>query len=243
MKIPSSYSYRNLWTRRMTTGLTLLGVALVVFVFAAALMLSEGLRQTLVSTGVDENAIVIRRSSQAEVQSSVTRDQANIIKTQPEVALNNEGKPQATSDAVVLISLPKRGTSEPTNVVVRGVSPEALDLRAQQVKLVAGRMYASGLQELIVGKSIQQRFQNCDIGGTLRMGGADWKIVGIFDGGRTGFDSEIWGDVEVIMPAWRRPVFSAVTVRLKNPNDFEALKQRLENDPRMVVDVKREKQY
>lgn len=243
MKIPFSYSFRNLWTRRLTTTLTLLGVALVVFVFVASLMLSEGLRQTLVATGVDENAIIIRRSSQAEVQSSIGREDANIIKTQPEVATNSEGKPWATSDVVVLISLPKRDNNEPTNVVVRGISPEGLELRSQQVKLVAGRMFGTGLQELIVGKSIQQRFQNCDINGTLRMGGTDWKIVGIFDGGRTGFDSEIWGDVEVIMPAWRRPVFSSVTVRLRDPNSFEAVRQRLENDRRMVVEVKREKQY
>ncbi|NUM78122.1 ABC transporter permease [candidate division KSB1 bacterium] len=243
MKIPLSYSFRNLWTRRMTTVLTLSGVALVVFVFVASLMLSEGLRQTLVSTGVDENAIVIRRASQAEVQSSIDREQANIIKTQPEVALDNNGKPQSASDVVVLISLPKRSNNEPTNVVVRGTSPEGLSLRAQQVKLAEGRMFEPGLQELIVGRSLQQRFQNCDIGSTLRMGGTDWKIVGVFDGGRTGFDSEIWGDVEVIMPAWRRPVFSSVTVRLRDANQFEALRQRLESDPRMVVDVKREKQY
>lgn len=243
MKIPFSYSFRNLWTRRLTTTLTLLGVALVVFVFVASLMLSEGLRQTLVATGVDDNAIIIRRSSQAEVQSAVTRDQANIIKTQPEVAVNSEGKPWVTNDVVVLISLPKRSNNEPTNVVVRGISPEGLELRSQQVKLASGRMFGPGLQELIVGKSLQQRFKNCDINSTLRMGGTDWKIVGIFDGGRTGFDSEIWGDVEVIMPAWRRPAFSSVTVRLRNAKEFEALRQRLESDQRMVVDVKREKQY
>lgn len=243
MKLPLSYSFRNLWTRRLTTTLTLLGVALVVFVFVASLMLAEGLRQTLVATGVDANAIIIRRSSQAEVQSAVGREETNIIKTQSEVATNGDGKPWATSDVVVLISLPKRGNNEPTNVVVRGISPEGLELRSQQVKLVAGRMFGTGLQELIIGKSIQQRFQNCDINGTLRMGGTDWKIVGIFDGGRTGFDSEIWGDVEVIMPAWRRPVFSSVTVRLRDPNSFEAFRQKLENDRRMVVDVKREKQY
>ncbi|MBV6506481.1 MAG: hypothetical protein ILNGONEN_02058 [Syntrophorhabdaceae bacterium] len=243
MKIPFSYSFRNLWTRRLTTTLTLLGVALVVFVFVASLMLSEGLRQTLVSTGVDDNAIIIRRSSQAEVQSSISREEANIIKTQPEVATNSDGKPWATSDVVVLISLPKRDNNEPTNVVVRGISPEGLELRSQQVELAAGRMFGTGLRELIVGKSILQRFKNCDINGTLRMGGTDWKIVGVFDGGRTGFDSEIWGDVEVIMPAWRRPVFSSVTVRLRDPNGFEAFRQRLENDRRMVVEVKREKQY
>ncbi len=243
MKIPLSYSFRNLWTRRLTTILTLSGVALVVFVFVAALMLSEGLRQTLVATGVDDNAIVIRRASQAEVQSAIARDQANIIKTQPEVALDSNGKPQSTSDVVVLISLPKRSNNEPTNVVVRGTSPEGLSLRAQQVKLVEGRMFAPGLQELIVGKSLQQRFQNCEIGSTLRMGGTDWQVVGVFDGGRTGFDSEIWGDAEVIMPAWRRQMYSSVTVRLRDPQQFEALRQRLESDPRMVVDVKREKQY
>ncbi|MCK6558288.1 ABC transporter permease [candidate division KSB1 bacterium] len=243
MKIPLSYSFRSLWTRRLTTILTLSGVALVVFVFVAALMLSEGLRQTLVATGVDDNAIVIRRASQAEVQSAIARDQANIIKTQPEVALDSNGKPQSTSDVVVLISLPKRSNNEPTNVVVRGTSPEGLSLRAQQVKLVEGRMFAPGLQELIVGKSLQQRFQNCEIGSTLRMGGTDWQVVGVFDGGRTGFDSEIWGDAEVIMPAWRRQMFSSVTVRLRDPQQFEALRQRLESDPRMVVDVKREKQY
>jgi len=243
MKIPLSYSFRNLWTRRLTTILTLSGVALVVFVFVAALMLSEGLRQTLVSTGVEENAIVIRRASQAEVQSAVTRDQANIIKTQPEVALDGNGKPLSASDVVVLISLSKRSNNEPTNVVVRGTSPEGLALRSQQVKLINGRMFEPGLRELIVGKSLQQRFQNCDLGNMLRMGGTDWQVVGVFDGGRTGFDSEIWGDAEVIMSAWRRQMFSSVTVRLRDPQQFEALRQRLESDPRMVVDVKREKQY
>ncbi len=243
MKIPLSYSFRNLWTRRLTTILTLSGVALVVFVFVAALMLSEGLRQTLVSTGVEENAIVIRRASQAEVQSAVTRDQANIIKNQPEVALDGNGKPLSTSDVVVLISLSKRSNNEPTNVVVRGTSLEGLALRSQQVKLINGRMFEPGLRELIVGKSLQQRFQNCDLGNMLRMGGTDWQVVGVFDGGRTGFDSEIWGDAEVIMSAWRRQMFSSVTVRLRDPQQFEALRQRQESDPRMVVDVKREKQY
>ncbi|MDZ7308171.1 MAG: ABC transporter permease, partial [candidate division KSB1 bacterium] len=243
MKIPFSYSFRNLWTRRLTTILTLSGVALVVFVFVASLMLSEGLRQTLVATGVEDNAIVIRRASQAEVQSAVSREQANIIKTQPEVALDESGKPLSASDVVVLISLAKRSNGEPTNVVVRGTSPEGLALRAQQVKLIRGRMFEPGLRELIVGKSLQQRFQSCELGGTLRMGGTDWQVVGVFDGGRTGFDSEIWGDVEVIMAAWRRSMFSSVTVRLRDPQQFEALRQRLESDPRMVVEVKREKQY
>jgi ABC-type lipoprotein release transport system permease subunit len=233
----------NLWTQRLTTTLTLSGVALVIFVFVAALMLANGLKETLVATGADENAIVIRRSSQAEMQSFIEREQANIIKTQPEVATMSDGSPMATGDIVVLISLPKKKTDEPANVVVRGVAPQAAEIRQKQVTLVQGRMFGAGLQEVIIGKALQERFQGCDIGGSLRMAATEWKIVGVFDGHATGFDSEVWGDVDIMAPAFRRPGFSSVTVRLKDTGEFEALKARLENDQRMVVDVKREKEY
>ncbi len=233
----------NLWTQRVTTALTLSGVALVVFVFVAALMLANGLKETLVATGSDDNAIIIRRSSQAEMQSFLEREQASIIKTQPEVQMQNDGSPMATSDVVVLISLPKKETEELANVVVRGVAPLAAEIRQKQVTLAAGRMFATGLQEIIIGKALQERFKGCEIGGSLRMASTEWKIVGVFDGHGTGFDSEVWGDVEVMGPAFRRPGFSSVTLRLKDPEQFEALKTRLENDQRMVVDVKREKDY
>jgi putative ABC transport system permease protein len=243
MKLPLSYSFRNLWTRRLTTVLTLLGVALVVFVFVAALMLSNGLRVALVSTGDDDNAIVLRRSAQSEIMSFLNRDQANIIKTQPEVATMSDGGPVSSSDLVVLILLQKRQTAEPSNVVVRGVAPSALTIRQKQVKLIEGRMYGNGLQEVIIGKAIHERFAGCDIGGSLRMASAEWKIVGIFDGHGTGFDSEVWGDVEVMAPAFRRPGFSSITLKLRDRNDFDALKTRLESDQRLVVDVKREKEF
>jgi ABC-type antimicrobial peptide transport system permease subunit len=243
MKIPLSYSFRNLWTRRLTTGLTVLGIGLVVFVFAATLMLSNGLRETLVATGADENAIVIRKSALSEGQSFVTREQANIVKTQPEVVTMSDGTPLATSDVVVSINVPKRGDNGLTNLVVRGVSSQALEIRKRQVELIDGRMYQSGLQEVIIGKAVQERFQGCDLGGKFRMAGTDWTIVGIFDGHGTGFDSEVWGDVDIMLPAIRRPSFSSVTVRLQNASAFDSLKARLEHDPRMTVDIKREKQY
>jgi ABC-type lipoprotein release transport system permease subunit len=243
MKIPLSYSFRNLWTRRLTTLLTMLGVALVVFVFVAALMLAKGLRKTLVATGAYENAIVIRRSSESELESFVTREQASIIKTQPEIAAMSDGTPMATEDFVTLISMPKRSNNELANVGVRGVSSPAMEIRSMQIKLVEGRKFQAGMQEVMIGKAIQQRFQGCDLGGTLRLAGTEWKIIGIFDGHRSGFDSEVWGDVEVMMPAFRRGDFSSVTVRLRNVNDFEILRTRLEGDRRMPVEVKREKQY
>ena len=243
MKIPLSYSFRNLWTRRLTTGLTVLGIALVVFVFAATLMLSNGLREAMVSTGADENAIVIRKSALSEGQSFVSREQANIVKTQPEIVTLGDGTPMATSDVVVTINIPKRGSKGLTNLIIRGVSSQALEIRKHQVTLVSGRLYQAGLQEVIIGKAVHERFQGFDLGGTFRMAGTVWTIVGIFDGHGTGFDSEAWGDVEIMLPAIRRPAFSSVTVRLQDTSSFKALKARLEHDPRMTVDLKREKQY
>lgn len=243
MKIPFSYSFRNLWTRRLTTSLTILGIALVVFVFAATLMLSNGLREAMVSTGEDENVIVVRKSALSEGQSFVSREQANIIKTQPEIVSMNDGTPMVSNDVVVSINVPKRGNGGLTNLIVRGVAGHALEIRKRQVKLTEGRMYQPGLQEAIIGQAVHDRFEGFDLGRTFRMASTDWTIVGIFDGNGTGFDSEVWTDAEIMLPAVRRPSFSSVTARLKDASGFEPLKARLEHDPRMTVDVKREKQY
>src|SRR5512143_2738065 len=146
MGIPYYYSVRNLWTRRLTTALTALGMALVVFVFAATLMLSEGLRKTLVDTGSYDNVVVIRKAANSEVQSGVERLKASIIETQPEVAIGENGEPLLAKELVVLINLPKRGSSKPANVVIRGIGASSLLLRPQ-VKLVEGRMPKQGSAE------------------------------------------------------------------------------------------------
>src|SRR5512137_2763812 len=105
MPIPISYSFRNLWTRRLTTALTAAGMALVVFVFAATLMLAEGLQKTLVETGSYDNVVVIRKSSNSEVQSGVDRSQAAIIESMREVAIGESGRPFLDKELVVLINL------------------------------------------------------------------------------------------------------------------------------------------
>ncbi len=242
MKIPFSYSLRNLWTRRLTTVLTASGMALVVFVFAAILMLAEGLEQTLVETGSYDNAVVIRKGSETEVQSGVDRLQAAIAETQPEVALGEKGRRLLAKEIVILISLPKRGTSSRSNVVIRGIGPESLSLRPQ-VQLIKGRLPRAGSSEILAGRRIAQRFEGGGLGERLRFAMRDWTVVGLFDAGNTGFNSEIWGDVDQLMQAFRRPVYSSVIFKLRDPGKLDALKSRLENDPRLTVEVKRENQY
>ncbi|CAG0962341.1 partial Macrolide export ATP-binding/permease protein MacB, partial [Geobacteraceae bacterium] len=238
MGIPYSYSFRNLWTRRLTTVLTASGMALVVFVFAATLMLAEGLRKTLVDTGSYDNVVVIRKSAQTEVQSGIDRSQAAVVETQPEVAIAG-GERLAAKEIVVLISLPKRGSGKPSNVVIRGVGANSLLMRPQ-VRVVEGRMPRPGSAEIMAGASIAKRFQGGGIGETLRFGMRDWTVVGIFDAGSTGFSSEIWGDADQLMQAFRRPVYSSMIFKLRDPSEFARVKERLESDPRLTLEAKRE---
>ncbi len=241
MPIPLSYSYRNLLARRLTSFLTAGGMGLVVFVFAAAFMLTEGLRQTLVATGSYDNAVVLRAGSETEVQSALDRTQAGIISSQPEVAMGPEG-PLVASEAIILINLPKRGTGNPANVMIRGVQPTSFALR-REVKLAEGRWFKPGSNELVAGIQVARRFQGAGLGENLRFAMRTWRIVGIFDAGNTGFSSEIWGDVEQLLQAFRRNAFSSIIMRLQEPTAFLDLKARLEADPRLPVQVRREVEF
>ena len=217
-------------------------MALVVFVFAAILMLAEGLRKTLVETGSYDNVVVIRKGSNSEVQSGVSRYQASIIETEPEAATGADGQPLLAKELVVLITLPKRATNAPSNVVIRGIGARSLTLRSQ-VNLVAGRMPKFGSSEIVAGRSIAKRFKGGGIGESLRFGMRDWRVVGIFDAGNTGFSSEIWGDADQLMQAFHRPAYSSVIFRLRDPSTFETMKKRIESDPRLTLEAKRENRY
>ncbi|MGE5315673.1 MAG: ABC transporter permease [Acidobacteriota bacterium] len=243
MKIPLTYSFRNLWTRRLTTLLTVGGVALVVFVFAAVLMLANGLKETLVSTGSDDNAIVVRKGASSEMMSIVDRETASIIESQPEIAMGADGKPVLSDELVVIINLEKIGTHDMGNVTVRGISSKGSELRPQ-VKLVEGRMFTPGLSEVVVGNAVHSRFAGAQLGDRIKFAGGFWTVVGVFDAGKTGFASEIWGDLEPMMSAFNRPVYSSMLLKLKTPEDFTALRNKLEADPRLEqMEIKNEKRY
>jgi putative ABC transport system permease protein len=242
MAIPLSYNIRNLWTRRLTTTLTVLGMALVVFVFAAILMLANGLKKTLVETGSYDNAIVLRKGADTEVVSGVSKEQAAIVETQPEIAIGTNGQELLAKELVVLITLTKEGSDSPSNVTVRGIDGASLALRPQ-VKLVEGRLPRWGSSEVMVGSSIARKFKGVELNQVLHCGMRDWRIVGIFDAGNTSFSSEVWGDADQLMQAFRRPAYSSVTFRLRTASDFQAVKARIESDPRLRVVVKRETRY
>jgi putative ABC transport system permease protein len=240
--LPLSYIARNLWVRRVTTLLTAGGMALVVYTFATVLMMSEGIRATLVATGRPDNVLMLRKGAGAEINSSVDRGSASILDSLPGIATGASGQTLVAKETVVLNSLPKRGSGKPSNVTMRGTTPVGLQLRPQ-VQIVAGRAFRPGSAEIIVGNAVLSGFEGASLGSSLRFAGRDWRIVGVFDGGRSAFDSEIWGDADLMMQSFRRGAFSTVVMRLADADGFARLNARITADPRLQVEAKPEVQF
>ena len=240
--IPLAYIARNLWVRRVTTLLTAGGMALVVFVFAVVLMMSEGIRATLVATGQADNVLVLRKGAGAEINSGIARGQAAILESLPGIATNATGQRLISKEPVVLNNLPKRSNGKPSNVTLRGTSALGLELRPQ-VKLIEGRMFRPGTSEIVTGRAIANGFQGTSLGETLRFAQRDWVVVGVFDSGKTGFDSEIWGDSEQLMAAFRRNSYSTIVFRIADAGALAGINEKIAADPRLTVEAKPEIQF
>ncbi|HEY1233566.1 MAG TPA: ABC transporter permease [Candidatus Binatia bacterium] len=243
MQIPLKYILRSSVSRRLTTVITILGVALVVFVFSAVLMMANGVQKTLRSTGSDGNLIIVRKAALSEIMSIIDREAAGVIVNLPQVARFADGTPMSSKEVVVIINLSKLGSSGISNVTVRGVEEPAFQLRPQ-VRIVEGRAFRWGAREVIAGAGITHRFVGAQIGERVKFGGDFWTVVGIFDSEGSGFDSEFWGDLDQIADAFKRSSLSTVTFRLKNPDDLAEVASAFQADNRLqYFSPKREKRF
>jgi len=239
--IPLKYNVRNLFVRKITTGLTVLGIALVVAVFLSVMALGEGLTRVFKSSGSDKNILVLRQNSQSELQSGVAREQIPLITTLPGVEKDADGKPLASGELVIVLNLEKLAGGS-SNVTIRGVSEKAMKLRPQ-MKLVAGREFKPGVSEVIVSKSVGSRFKDCKLGDVIKFGAFRWTVVGVFDADGTAPDSEIWTDVEGMQSDFKRNNYSSVLVRTADRAGRDAFLAGLGSDARLALEGKNEKTY
>jgi len=232
MKIPIKYIVKNFTTRKLTSVITISGIALVVFVFAAVLMMANGIEKTLRSSGTDGNVIITRKSANGEISSLVDGNTQNIISTLPHIAKNADGVPLITYEPVVIINLNKVNGGL-SNVTVRGVSPTVRQIRPQ-VKIIRGKMFQFGLRELIVGESVTKNIVGAEIGQTIKIAGDNWKVVGVFSTDGSAFDSEFWGDAKQLLSAFNRGnTVSSVTLKLDDAANFDAFNRAFESDKRL----------
>jgi ABC-type antimicrobial peptide transport system permease subunit len=232
MKIPLKYTLRNFKTRKLTTGITITGIALVVFVFAAVLMMAYGVQKTLKTTGQPDNVMVFRKAASSEISSIIDPGTQDIIRSLPHIAKDAAGNSEISFEPVVVINL-EIFSGGLSNITVRGVSPAIGKIRPQ-MRILNGRMFNWGMRELIVGESISKRFRDTQLGSFVKIAGDYWKIVGIFTTDGSGFDSEIWGDGLQLDNAFKRgTTVSTITLKLDNVQNFAAFKSIFESDRRL----------
>lgn len=243
MKLFIVYAFKSIMTKKLTTGLTVLGFALVIFIFSAVLMLSNGMNETLVESGQDDNVIAIRKGSPTEITSIIYRDMGNALKVDEGVATDESGNPIAAGEISILINNSKRDNlQETSNIPVRGVVDNSYTVR-KNVKIIAGRKLTPGTSELIAGVKVAANFNDCGLGEKLNFAMRDWNIVGIFEADGSGTESELWGDYSQICDAFQRPIYSSITMQVKSPENFDSMKKRLESDPRFNIQLDKEKDY
>jgi putative ABC transport system permease protein len=222
---------------------TVVAIALVVMVLLSFLAMAHGFQQTLAGSGSEDVAIIIRAGSRAELNSSVFRDQARLIEDGPGIARGGSGQALISAELYVVVDGIKRATRTKANLPLRGIGPQGLATR-KGIRLVAGRMFAPGTTEVVVGKGLLSEFAGFGPGETASFAGGRWPVVGVFEADGSVFESEIWADLPVVQSLFKRDnVFQTVRARLETPAAIEALRKYVDDDPRLKLDVKSEVTY
>jgi putative ABC transport system permease protein len=233
---------RNLPQRANSSVVAIIGVAAVVLVFAAVLSMARGFERTMVSTGAEDTAIIMRSGSTSEMSSGLSNDQTLIIANAPGV-LKDGDTPVMSAELYVIADVKMKSNNVDANVPFRGVQASAFDVR-KDVRIYEGRMFETGRNEILVGRGAQSEFQGLDVGSTIRFGQTDWAIVGAFEAGGGVAESELWTDVRVLQGAYRRGnSFQTVRVKLESPESLDTLEANLKDDPRIDPDVMTEREF
>ena len=244
MKIPFVYNVRSVRQSPVSTALTALCIGLVVAVFVAMLALANGFIAALVKTGSADNVLLLRRGADSELSSSIPREAISIISSSPHIAAGADGKPMISPETYIVINIPRLGGGafDVANVVARGVSEKAFDVR-RNIKVVEGRRFTSGQSEICVGSKLTGRFENVKVGDVLRFSNRDWNVVCRFTADGSSFESEIWGENEQFQSVFRGQGFQDVAFRLKDPGAFDEVKRAFLADQRIQIDAHKESEF
>jgi putative ABC transport system permease protein len=242
MAIPLKYNVRNLIARKVSTGMTAFVIGLVVAVFLCVLALVQGVTRTLSVTASDRNVLTMRIGSQAEMQSVITRDQADQIQALPGIERNAAGKPYVSPELLTLINVPRADGKTFSNVQVRGMAPIGVEIRPS-AKIVDGRMFRPGSNEAIVSRKLSKRFAGMTVGETIKSGSFRWVVVGLFDAAGSAYESEIWTDVTDLQQQTKRNIYSSVFVRTSDADAARRYIETVKGDQRLKLEGKTERKY
>ncbi|WP_341921466.1 ABC transporter permease [Hydrocarboniphaga effusa] len=233
---------RNLPQRSGISLVIVIGITVTVAVLVSVMAMSVGFQKTLSNTGRADRAIVLRGGSNSELGSTISRENTQTIADAPGIRRDETGKPIVSAEMVAVVNLPLRSTGSDANVTLRGIGPQAAQLRPE-VRIVEGRMFEPAVRELVVGRSATKQFTGLDLGSRIKIRDTEWTVVGVFESGGDAHESELFGEIETVLSAFRRNLFQSITVMLDSPEAFDAFKDKLTTDPTLSVSVKREPEY
>src|SRR5262245_6631184 len=242
MGLIGSYNLRSMVVRKGTAAMTAMGIAMVVAVFVMTLSIAQGFSSTLVASGSPQNAMVMRKAATSENVSAVLKQDIPLLEAMPQVARRADGQALLSPELVVIISLPRKTDNNPANVPLRGVGPKAFEVR-DNITFVEGRRFQPGMAEINVGQQAVNRFAGLALGSDVKFGNQVWKVVGVFTADDSSFESEVWGDVDLMIPAFQRREYTSAIAKLTDASAFEGFESAVASDPRLELRPQRERQY
>jgi putative ABC transport system permease protein len=234
---------RSIRARLGSSSVAVIGIAGVVLVFVAVLSIAEGVAATMKASGDPDVALVMRAGADTEMTSGLAGDATRIIQDAPGIARDESGAPMTSPELFVVVDHPLKRSGSPANVPLRGVTPEAFKVH-KNMKIVEGRNFEFGKNEFIAGRAASRQFVDLTVGRSIKWGENTWTLVGIFEDGGSVAESELWCDVKVLQPAYRRGnSYQSVYARLVSPDLFTTLKDSLTSNPQIQVSAMRAPEY
>jgi putative ABC transport system permease protein len=234
---------RSIPARLGSSTVAVVGIAGVVLVFVAVLSIAEGVNATMKASGDPNLVLILRAGSDTEMTSGLGGESVRVIQDAPGIARDSSGGALTSPELFVVVDHPLKRSGSAANVPLRGVSPEAF-LVHNRLKIVEGRNLEFGKNEIIAGSAAARQFLNLNVGTTLKWGENTWKLVGIFEEAGAVSESELWCDVKVLQPAYRRGnSYQSVYARLSSPDSYQQLKDSLTSNPRLTVSAMRAQDY
>ena len=242
MAIPLKYSLRSLLTRRVSTLLITLGIALVVFIFISMIATAQSMKQAILQTGSEQNIIIKNKAVPAVEFGLLSEDVLNVIKYLPGIARNIRNMPLVSPELYNRKFIKFGEQGKVIWLRIRGITPVAFEVYPQ-ITVIQGRMPRRG--EVMIGKEVAVKFGKAfALGDTLQVGKENHLISGIFESGGSTFEGEIWMDKEDMKADFDMHGLSQVTVRLESPRLKDAFIKDLNHNLQLpAADAIGEKEY
>jgi putative ABC transport system permease protein len=239
----TAMNLRSLPQRAWTSVATIVAVALVTGVLLAFLAMAHGFQATVAGTGAPDVVIALRKGSENEINSIISREQLLLLQEAPGLAKGADGKVLLSPELYVIVDGIKKSSNTKANLPLRGLGPLAAEVR-RGIQVVSGRMFRPGTNELVVGRAVSKQFRGFELGQKIRLASQNWVVVGEFDAGGTVFESEIWADIAVLQGLYQRgSTVQTVRARLKDPAELSKIRTYSDADPRLKLEVRAERDF